>query len=414
MTLGGSVLRWGVLLIGGLAVAALSPTACSAGGDNADDDDGVGNSGTGAGGGLGMGGQGQGGGEACVAETFPGELAPLDLYVLLDKSGSMNDDNKWGSVTGALQTFINAPESSGIGVGLAFFPMPPAVPPPTVCDQVPDAPDCGIYGPCRDLFCPLQQGVTCCYGNLHPDASCVVTDYQTPAATIAELPGAASGLISAISGASSNGGATPTLFAMEAAVAYTKTWAADHPTHLTYIVLATDGMPEGCGGPDELNPVNSVPAVATMAQQAATDPPAVPTFVIGVGDQLSELNQIAAAGGTNQAYLVDAGATQQFIDALIEIRAMGVCTFLIPEAEGGQEIDFDRVNVTLIDPDNTADRVTLPYVGDIASCHPTEGGWYYDNVATPTKILLCPSSCEHVRITDWNIEIELGCRTVTR
>ncbi|MBW2536728.1 MAG: hypothetical protein JRI55_34905 [Deltaproteobacteria bacterium] len=415
MTLRRSMVAWGALLAGALALAALSPTACSAGGDNADDDDGAGNSG--AGGGLGIGGQNQGGNEACVAESFPGELAPLDLYIMLDKSGSMDDSGKWANVTSAIQTFVNASESDGMGVGLQFFPVPPN-PPFTLPWTCSDATDCGpnaIYGPCMQAMCILQPQQLCCAGNMAPDTSCITADYSDAAVAIGELPGAASGLLSAISAESPEGDATPTLFAMEGAAAYATQWAADHPTHLTYIVFATDGEPTGCTGPQIANPVNTVDAAAAAAQAAANGSPAVPTFVIGVGSELGALNQIAVAGGTNQAYLVDVGnATQQFMAALMEIRAMGVCVFQIPTPEGGQQVDYDRVNVALVDPDNPADRVTLAYVGDISGCHPTEGGWYYDNVAAPTKILLCPSSCEHVRMTDWNIDVELGCVTVTR
>ena len=152
------------------------------------------------------------------------------------------------------------------------------------------------------------------------------------------------------------------------------------------------------------------------SQAAATGSPAVPTFVIGVGSELGALNQIAQAGGTTSAYLVDTGGnvTQQFIDALNEIREAGVCTFQIPEPTGGDVLDFDRVNVTLIDPDDPNNTVSVPYVGSLGACDPTSGGWYYDNTGAPTKIILCPASCNQVRATDWNIQVELGCLTITR
>jgi hypothetical protein len=422
MTLRGSLVAWTMALLGALAFAVASPAACSAGGSDGDDDDtGTGLSGTGGGLGGGIVVGGAGGGEACAAETFPGELAPLDLYVMLDSSGSMAEDGKWSSVTNALTTFVTSPDSDGMGVGLQFFPLPPDPPLPapwTCADSMECGPN-GIYGPCADLGCPLQPGVLCCMGGLAPDTSCEVDDYDDAAMPIDVLPGAQSQFSTTLSGADPNGDATPTLFAMQGAVIYATGWAQANPTHLVYIVFATDGIPTGCTGPDQFNPVNTVQATADVAQQAANGSPAVPTFVIGVqgtGDQLDELNQIAQAGGTGQAYIVDAGgnATQDFIDALNEIRELGVCVFQIPQPTGGQELDFDRVNVTLIDPDDPNNNTTVLYVGDEASCDPTTGGWYYDNAAAPTKIILCPATCDTVRSTDWSIQVELGCLTVTR
>ena len=41
------------------------------------------------------------------------------------------------------------------------------------------------------------------------------------------------------------------------------------------------------------------------------------------------------------------------------------------------------------------------------------GGWYYDNPASPTKIILCPATCDEVKtFNEASIEIVLGCATV--
>jgi hypothetical protein len=63
--------------------------------------------------------------QACAAETVTGELVPLDLYIMLDRSGSMDDAGKWSAVTTAINDFVNAPDTVGMGVGLAYFPVPP-------------------------------------------------------------------------------------------------------------------------------------------------------------------------------------------------------------------------------------------------------------------------------------------------
>ncbi|MBW2459593.1 MAG: hypothetical protein JRI68_34180, partial [Deltaproteobacteria bacterium] len=42
------------------------------------------------------------------------------------------------------------------------------------------------------------------------------------------------------------------------------------------------------------------------------------------------------------------------------------------------------------------------------------GGWYFDNVATPTEIHLCPATCTLVQeSTDGEVHVEFGCETET-
>ena len=62
--------------------AAAGGTAGTGGGINTD-------SGTGGGGGFGA---------ACAADIHDGELVPVDMFVMLDRSGSMQDSGKWGAV----------------------------------------------------------------------------------------------------------------------------------------------------------------------------------------------------------------------------------------------------------------------------------------------------------------------------
>src|SRR2546423_14631662 len=65
---------------------------------------------------------------ACfVGSRSIGEI-PIDLYFALDKSRSMSTvdpgstTSRWQAVSAALETFIKAPLSSGLGAGLGFFP----------------------------------------------------------------------------------------------------------------------------------------------------------------------------------------------------------------------------------------------------------------------------------------------------
>lgn len=301
---------------------------------------------------------------ACAAESNPGQLVPLDLYVMLDRSASMTVDAKWDAVTLALQTFVAAPEAVGIGVGLQYFPLNPTSPIPSGCAS---DPDCGIYGPCL----PMQGGT--CVGELAPDTSCDPADYDDAEVGIATLPGVQQTILSSLSAHAAEGAATPSEPAMQGAVSYATTWAQANPSHLVYIVFATDGEPTGCL-------TNTIAGTAALAQSAAAGNPSVKTFVIGVGAELTSLNQIAAAGGTGQAYLVDTGGnvTQQFIDALNQVRAIGDCLFQIPQPEIGNP-DYNLINVSLVDPSDPSNSITVVNVGSEAGCDPVTGGWYYDD-----------------------------------
>ena len=45
------------------------------------------------------------------------------MFVLLDRSGSMQDDNRWGEVTAALSAFVDDPAAAGLGLGLQLYPL---------------------------------------------------------------------------------------------------------------------------------------------------------------------------------------------------------------------------------------------------------------------------------------------------
>ncbi|MBW2456526.1 MAG: VWA domain-containing protein [Deltaproteobacteria bacterium] len=387
-------------LCGALAFSATQACSASSEGDDGTGGTGASASGSSSGdGGMTLdGGTSDASGGACAADTYPGELVPLDLYVMLDKSASMQDSGKWSSVTTALTQFAQSPDSDKIGVGLQFFPLPPSYAIPGPCNGDPYDPVCGLYGPCVPIF-------NVCGGSMSND-SCDPIDYDEPDMPITELPPAEPTFTAKINGASPDGDSTPSQPAMEGAVVYATSWAQANPSHLTFIVFATDGDPTNCT-------YNSIQGTADAAQQAAGGNPPVKTFVIGVGSELGALNQVAQAGGTNQAYLVDTNqnVTQQFIDALNEIRAMGLCKFQIPVPQEGTP-DYDKVNVSLVDPNDPDNYVVVGQVDNASSCHPQDGGWYYDDPYDPKMIVLCPATCDEVMLSDWDVSVLLGCQTV--
>src|SRR5258705_4114611 len=118
---------------------------------------------------------------------------------------------------------------------------------------------------------------------------------------------------------------------------------ASHPTNMGSVLLAPDGQPPaGWAAP------NRIPDFAGFAEGAAAGMPAIPTYVIGIGD-LANLNEIALAGGTGHgAFIVDGtGQTtqQEFLMAMNAIRATSLpCDFAIPATDAGT-IDPKLVNL---------------------------------------------------------------------
>jgi Mg-chelatase subunit ChlD len=332
------------------------------------------------------------GGEVCNAETHQGERVPVDMYFLVDSSGSMAEDvlggSKWDVVSQALISFLNDPRNVGTGVGIGYFPTAP----PATC----------TVGQAGCLCIPI---INLCF----PDTggSCTVADYATPAVPLV-LPPDLAPVIADINAHQVSGG-TPTRPALEGALEYLNQWADTHPERRPVLVLATDGEPSGCDS-------NTPQDIADVAASALSGPHAIQTFVIGVGSSLVSLNLVAQAGGTGEAFLVDTGGdvTQAFSDALEQIRgAAASCDFAIPaQNEAGKRVDPTKVNVRYTATGaSTASLVSQVSMNDANNCD-AAGGWYYDNPSAPTLIRLCDSTCQS--LSGGSIQVEFGCDTIVQ
>lgn len=318
---------------------------------------------------------------SCAATVVKAELTPLDMYIMTDKSSSMIG-TRWNNVKAAIIAFLNDPASSGIGVGIQYFPKLPTSASQSTCGN--DG-QCGAYGPCWANYC----------------RACSVAHYSTPDVPITVLPGAITPVTNSINAITPFGG-TPTGPALQGAVDYAKNWATSHPGHTTVVVMATDGDPYSCTPSD-------IPSISAIAATAAAGTPKVLTFVIGVGSSLTNMNAIAAAGGTTKAYLVDTSSnvTQQFVQALNDIRKKTLgCEYKMPTTDAGI-IDPNKVELEWT-PTNGSPSV-IKRVTDATQCGTAEG-WYYDNNAAPTKLLLCPASCTTIQSDPTGkVDISLGC-----
>ena len=266
--------------------------------------------GTGAsnGGGLVGGGAAQNGhgavtGMNCAAVQQPVAKLPPDILIVLDASGSMNNDisdmscnngcgatSKWAQMTPAINTVVQMTEGT-VNWGLKFFAD-------------------------TDATCGVGNGV----------------QVQVGTNRAAMIAAAITGRTAA-NGGVTNGSRTPTRLAENAGAAYLAGLTDQNPR---FLLLATDGLPNCMPGngdtaaDDSSGAVMAVSAAATMG---------IPTFVVGIatsgmgGD--TTLSNMANAGGYprpggNPSYY-SVGSASEFVSVLQTLVGVaGSCTFSIP------------------------------------------------------------------------------------
>lgn len=315
--------------------------------------------------------------DACVSSTSQATLKQVNLVFMYDRSGSMGDlqnvppydpNLKWNPVGSGMTAFFSDPGSKTLNASLQFFPS-------------------------------SGDMATICAAN-----------YTTPKVALTSVADA-SAFTSAISGTKPQGG-TPTLPALQGAVDYAKQVAAQHPDQTSAIVLVTDGEPgftvdgkfvAGC-------PNNDIAHVSALAADTVKSA-GISTYVIGVGPSLNNLNQIATAGGTQQAYMVSvddptktAATFQQALDA-VRGKLLS-CDFPLPAPPEGKTLDVQAVNVAY--SSHGGAETVLSYNNDCAN----GVGWHYDDINAPTRIQLCQATCDTARSdAKGALTVAFGCRT---
>jgi hypothetical protein len=297
-------------------------------------------------------------GPACVSLSEDVSLSPLDMLFALDVSNSMNEGGRWNAVAAALRSFVEREDFAGLGVGMQLFPQ-------------------------RER--------------------CVTEAYEDPEVPIAELPGVAEAVTQVLDrgryGAGLAGG-TPLVPVLEGVLATARARAEANPDRRVVVIVATDGAPDTtCAArPDDGLP-NSIQNMQTVAREGLEGSPSISTFVIGVGPGLDELSLLAAAGGSDEAVLVDRGSQGEtegaFLAALEDIRIRATaCDLPMPEPPADR-IEFDLETVS----------VKFTYGGVSASFEHISGpgecgdkpAWYFDDPEDPRRIRLCESACTFVR-----------------
>jgi len=300
---------------------------------------------------------GNGGGMECGSREMPSSKLPPDILIVLDASGSMDEDamnmsctggcgamSKWALMTPAINTVVSQTEMD-VNWGLKFF---------------------------------ADMGTTC---GVSPN---------TVAVNVAPMNAAAVGMAitgrTSANGGVANGSRTPTRAGEDAAVTYLNGLADTNPK---FIVLATDGSPN-CPATGNTNNDDTAGAVTAVTNAKTAG---VGTFVVGIsagGAPEMALNMMAVAGGYPQVgqptQYYPVSSTTEFAAVLRTLVGMATtCTFSVP-------------------PPPTDDGSTSR--GDIAVRGTVNGvpmeipqnatnGWTYTD-ANMTSILLHGTACDQV------------------
>lgn len=306
----------------------------------------------------------------CGFQTQEVGLLPLDMLIVLDTSFSMDFEDKWFAVKEALKAFAASADLSGSGMGLQYFPL---------------------------------------------RKQCSIDDYGVPAVSIASLPGAATSISNSLEKQRMAGG-TPMVPMLQGVMTYVAGWAKSHGDRKVVVVLASDGIPDDtCLDPVAPGMPNTLDNVVKIAGDAANGKTPIATFVIGVGTELTALNQIAQAGSNADAILVDSSKDTQnaFVQALATVRKRALsCSFEIKAPADGA-LDYNQVNVAFTTNGQTE---TFYRVGQKDECiaSPTNA-WYYDDPIKPTTIVLCEDTCTRVQAANaGKVDLQFGCATVVK
>lgn len=129
----------------------------------------------------------------------------------------------------------------------------------------------------------------------------------------------------------------------------------------------------------------------------------------GIGSnyiQLSALTAGVAADLCDQ----DFAAVFDVLSTQVVAGSQLSCEFEIPAPPDGMDFNKDLVNVEF--DDGAGGTVTFGRVESPAECPNVVDGWYYDNAAAPTMVILCEQTCAKVQdVMSGSVSVVFGCAT---
>lgn len=306
--------------------------------------------------------------DGCASSSAPSSLAEVSLFIALDKSGSMGAgalERRWAPLSEALKAFFADESSRGVSAALQLFP-------PRLVEQ------------------RVQSG-------------CTVEQYVQPDVPVTELPDANE--FAAVIDTTELRGGTPMAAVLSAMADKAQAQLALEPQSNVAIVLVTDGYPngDGCNGQ---GPQNTIMGTADIAASVADR---IPTYVIGLGETLQDMNTVAQAGGTGSAVLASLGDPETtrstILQRLNEIRREVVsCNVPIPEPPEGRTLEPTKISAQIVHENGVLEE--LPFEADCAS----GAGWRYDDASAPSGIVLCANPCTAIQSqSSSDLEVIFGC-----
>jgi hypothetical protein len=335
----------------------------------------------------------------CGGTRLEATLAPVNLLLVVDQSGSMTDQpegfslDKWSAMKQALDAAVaSAPES--VRFGLLTYPSGGRV------LQIPL--DCE-----GELCCAVPEGSDAINVGVGPDSADAI------GAALADT---------------SPGGGTPTAAALEQALAYFTQGEGLSLDGERYVLLATDGGPNcnadlSCDASSCTPNLDDTPQCAGVnccegAGQFCLDDEAVvtaiealraegiSTFVVGIPgteNYTPSLDAFARAGGVFRT-----GADHDYFAVSAASGVSGLTSVL-------KSITTELVRsceIALTDPPA---QPSLVNVAIDCKVLPKEGesGWEYDTPEAPTSLIIGGPACDDIKVYGARrVDVVYGCTTI--
>lgn len=283
---------------------------------------------------------------SCLATSQQAELLPGALFIMLDQSVSMNKtladgNSRWKDVTDGINEFLSSQASPDLLVGLQYF---------------------GLDGDGPGL--------------------CDMATYDS--ADVAIQPVAAAAPLVAMSLASHGPTeSAATIAAVQGGLQYANAWLAVNPTRDARFVLISDDLPNAC------LPMDPVLLGVELADRGTNT---AHPYLIATGSS-SEVASTLYMSNPGHTFVIDeSGDTKaQIVKALSNIDAPPVCEVELPKLPNGATPDPGSLGVVNVE---TGVPTAVMRVSDLSACA-ASGGYYFDDPATPSRVILCPSTCEN-------------------
>jgi hypothetical protein len=363
--------------------AALTAFACGSS-PRSFDPDGAGSSGgpggTGTTGGAPTGSIGSSGGsssgtgdQACAADVTTATRAEVDIVVVIDTSGSMDDETN--QVKANINTFASSIGTSGLDYRVIMIaekpiPLPFPVPVPGICVPPPlGGASCADNPP---VFHQIAETVG------STDSLQTILD-QFPTYEPWLRPAAYKVFIEVTD---DNSALSWTDF--DAQLLAKSPAQFGTPTARRYIFDSICGWKKG--------------TTVLDANKCGTSE--------NIGDQYQNLSKLTGGVVDSVCETDYSGVFGNIAKGLVT--KLG-CEFAVPKSTDGSAVDPTKV-VVQYTPGGGATK-PLTQVTDASKCGSVADGWYYDDPAAPTKVVFCPSTCATAGAdTDGKVEIALGCQ----